>query len=172
MAARAEPAEEADVDGLAAAEPRDATAPTRTVAKNPLQRPVTQWLKRGSSSGHVAQATLTQSQRCGPQVTGFLSNWLPFARDYKSDPKAPQTELQHCYYDGGIWMSLEAQIEQVWPTPGWHWGAARSAPLALVGRAAVGWHTTLFNAIVTQLFFDIRSLRDAVGEQAGPILSR
>ena len=110
----------------------------------PMPRAVTQWLT-GSS---VSRMELSLSQRCGPQVTGFLSRWFPFASAYKSAKEAPQTILEHCYYDGSGWMSLQQRMHIEWPG-----GSAHSAPQ---GRstsssdrsagALVGWHTTLYNS--------------------------
>ena len=140
-----------------AQEEHPADISSRVTRRAPMHRAVTQWL-RGSS---VCRMVLSQSQRCGPQVTRFLSQWLPFAQAYESADDAPQTILEHCYYTGSGWMSLQQRMDIEWQV-----GSAHSAPqergTSSSDRSAdalVGWHTTLYNSIVTQLNFDLAWLR-------------
>ena len=80
----------------------------RSRLANPEFRSVTQWLKKASA---VATLSLTECQRCGWRVTYMLSRVYPkFLADCTSAPNAPDTWVEHVYYSGSSWESLQAAV--------------------------------------------------------------
>ena len=69
----------------------------------------------------------------------FLSEWLDFLKDFKSAQDAPQTQLQHCYYDGAAWKA-----------------ANNKCPAQAGAKCPVVWHTGLYRCILDELLLDLQ----------------
>ena len=119
----------------------------QTHIRNPERRPFWNWLEHDA----VETMELGDSQRYGKHMSEFLSTWLPFCQNLRSDPSAPDTQLWHIFYKGNAWETMEdALLRKQWRS--WRQKAqgGEKAP------RPVAWHENLYHAMAVQIYYDVQ----------------